>query len=132
MGNRTRARKASCRRPRRLTKPSPAPTATSLVRPSAGAQLVPVVGRPPQPEAAHHLAVVAPAAQVVAGLTGVGADQQPLVVPLDGLLHGVEEDLAPLAVPAGAGILADGDAGLVGQAADRVHEVEVLDGPRRS
>ena len=98
-----------------------------LAQAESGAQLVPGVGSPSQPEAADHLAVVTPAPQVVAGLPGVGADQQPLVVPLGGPLHGVEEDLAPLAVAARAVVLGDGDAGLVGQAAHRVDEVEVLD-----
>ena len=129
MGNRMRARKASCRRWRRLTKPRPAAYRDLLGQAQPGAQLVPGVGGPPQPEAADHLAVVAAAAQVVAGLAGVGSDQQPLVVPLGGLLHGVEQDLAPLAVPARARVLADGDARLVGQAPHRIDEVEVLDGP---
>ena len=100
-----------------------------LLQPQSQTEGVPLVGRPSQPEAAHHLALVTPAAKVVTGHTGVGSRQQTLVVPLGGLLHGVEEDLAPLAVVAGCGILVDGDAGLVGQATDGVHEIEVLDGP---
>ena len=91
------------------------------------AQLVPVVGGPPQPEAAHHLTVVAPAAQVVTGRSGVGALQQPLVVPRHGLLHGPEAGLAAPGVPARGGVLVDGDAGLVGQPAHRVREVQVFD-----
>ena len=132
MGKRTRARNASWSRCRRLTNPRPAPTATSSVSFRPLAQRVPVVGGPSQPEAAYHLAVVPPAAQVVPGLAGVGRGQQPLVVPLGGLLHGVEEHLAALTVPTRRGVLADGDAGLVGQAADGVDEVEVLDGPHET
>ena len=52
------------------------------------------------------------------------------MVPLDGLLHGVEEH----ACAAGwsrpdVGVLVEGDAGPVGQAPHGVDEVEVLDRP---
>jgi hypothetical protein len=90
------------------------------------AQLVPTVRGPSQTEPPHHVPVVAAAAEVVTGLAGVGAAQQALVVPLGGLLHGVPEHLAPLAVTTGVGVLPDGDAGLVGQSPHRIDEIEVL------
>ncbi len=92
-------------------------------------QGVPVVGRPAQPELAHDVAVVAARAQVVAGRAGVGRAQQPLVVPVDGLLHGVEQLGAPLVVAPHLLVLVQRDAGPVGQEADGVDEVEVVHGP---
>ena len=103
-----------------------------LVEAQPGAQRVPVVGCPAEAEPADHLTVVAPTAQVVAGRPGVGRGQETSVVPLGGLLHGVEVDLPALAVPTRGGVLPDGDTGLVGQSAHRVDEVEVLDGPHET
>ena len=51
------------------------------------------------------------------------------MIPLGRRLHGVHVQLAPLAGPAGIGVLVDGDARLVGQPADGVDEVQVVDGP---
>src|SRR5690606_27708027 len=93
-------------------------------------QLVPGGGRPAQPVAAHDVAVDAPAAEVAAGGAGVGPREQPLVVPLDGPLHGLVEPLALL--PGGAlvvGGVAEGDVGPGGEPLDGADEVEVLDLP---
>src|ERR1019366_9549215 len=56
------------------------PDCQLLAAPQALAQGVPLVRCPSQSEAADHPAVVAPAAQVVAGLTGVGPGKQAPVV----------------------------------------------------
>ena len=93
------------------------------------AEGVPVVGGPAQPELADHLAVVAPRAQVVPGPAGVGCAQQPLVVPLHGPFHGVEQLGAALAVLAQLGVLVERHPGPVGQQADGIDEVQVLGGP---
>ena len=91
MGKRIRARKKSCIRPRRFTKPKPASETTLSGSRSAVARASQLVGRPPQAELTHHVTVVAPRTQVVASRSGVGSAQQPLVVPLHGALHGVEQ-----------------------------------------
>ena len=129
IGNRTRPRKASCARPRRLMKPRPESVSTRSGSFRALAQRIPLVRRPSQAELAHDLPVIAPRAQVVPGQPGIGRAQQPLVVPDDGPLHGVEEVGPPLAVLPGLRVLVQGDPGPVGQEPYGVDEVEVLGGP---
>src|SRR5690606_38097188 len=91
---------------------------------------VPGVGGPAEAVPAHDLAVEAPAAQVAAGLAGVGRGEQALVVPLDGPLDRVVQLLpAPPALPLGGVGVAQGDAGPGRQPLDRAGEVEVLDLP---
>ena len=129
MGNRTRARKASCRRPRRLTKPRPAPTASSSSSPG------PSRGRPSRraPIPAGTGAPRRRRSRGCAGSHGPVRRRQP--TSSRWWYHSVACSMASrkilrrLAVPAGVGVLADGDPGLVGQAAHRIDEVEVLDGP---
>ena len=90
-------------------------------------QRIPVVRRPSQPEPARQRAVDAAAAEVVAGGAAVRRGEEPLVVPLDGGLHGLQEPLAPLPVAAlAAARVAQRDPGLGRQLLDRGGEVQVL------
>ncbi len=89
-------------------------------------QPVPVVRRPPEPEAADDVTVVAPRAEVIAGRAGVGRLQEPLVVPGHRPFHRVEERGAPLVVAARLVVLMERDASSVGQEPHRVDEVEML------
>ena len=73
------------------------------------------------------VAVVAARAQVVAGRPGVGGRQEPLVVEVDRLGHGLVQRGPPLALGGGRGVLGDGDAAAFGQAPDGLDEVDVLD-----
>ena len=91
-------------------------------------QGVPVVGGPPEPELPRHVATDPPGPEVVARRPGVGRREQALVVPLDGLGHGLDQPLAALAVaPFAARRVAQRDAAAVGQPLDRSGEVEVLE-----
>ena len=128
IGKRTRARKKSCARPRRLTKPRPESDSTFSGSLQRLGQRVPVVGRPAQAELAHDVAVVAARAQVVAGRAGVGRAQEALVVPRHGPLHRVEQLGAALVVAPRLLVLVQRDAGPVGQEAHGVDEVEVVHG----
>ena len=62
-------------------------------------QLVPVVGRPAELELACDVAGEAASAQVVTSLSGVGVGQEALVVPLDRLVHRLDQLLAASAAP---------------------------------
>ena len=74
------------------------------------------------------VAAVATVAQVPAGPAGVLSDEKPLVVPLDGALHGVAERRRTLGRRAGmlGRVVAESDPGAGSQGFDRRYEVEVL------
>ena len=90
-------------------------------------QAVPALGRPADLEGADDVTVVTARAEIVAGRPAVGGGEEPLVIEVDRFGHGVVEGVALLAFGRDRRVLGDGDAGPVGQAADGLDEIEVLD-----
>ena len=90
-----------------------------------GAHRVPLVGGPAQFELASNVPVNTPGLEVLPRRTGVGAIDEALVVPGNGLIHGGHELGLLLARRGRRIVLVQGDAGAVGQESHRFHEVEV-------
>src|SRR5690606_12332241 len=96
-------------------------------QPQPSRQLVPVIGRPADPPLPHLVAVEPAVAQVLAGRSGIGGGQEPLVVPVLGGSDDLGEALAlgaGLALPGLVVVEADADLGR--EALDRLGEAEVL------
>ena len=123
-----RARKKSCCRPMLLRKPRPVSFRTVVGEAETLRQGVPRVGGPAEPVPAHLVAVEAPGPQVAAGRAGVGRGEQPVVVPLDRLLHRLDEPLALACGPRPRPAACSGAACRPGRPGTRRRrEVEVLD-----
>ena len=128
IGNSTRARNESCNRLRLLRNTSPLSRSSFSSIPEPLRQGVPVVGRPAELELTGDVAGQTTIAKVGAGGARIGAGEQPLVVPLDGDVHRLDQRLAAGALlRAPRGRLGELDAGPIGQILDRTDEVGVLD-----
>jgi hypothetical protein len=112
----------------RVAKGEPVVVQQLGVDPRLAGERVPVVRRPPDLELAGDVAAQPTATQVIPSRARVGRVEQPIVVPVDRLLHRLHEALAPGSLLGLRGRrVRDRDAGLGGQLLDRPDEVDVVD-----